>query len=355
MKNIIELNAELEKISKPEIYFQQDHQTFANHDTWVIEADVKYFSNWYKRITDKIDDIADLDSPRKVKFIKLFHQDVLQKYEDATRFNHENLEELKSTFSGQYSTPDSMKKPIKPCSELLHYGIEDWGNPNFLKFHNIIQLLGSIFYSEDYLVMEDPDFSLYEEKYQLEELLLEKIEMGELSIAEFESDAEKIEMLYSYVELSFYFENIKILLKNIAKYLDTYVNLIKKLENFQEDKLTLEEVFDNDPNNLKLEFSLNKMDVAFFYKTLFDAKIINLAKNGQKKKYTNLIKYIDSSNMYYIYNNKLDKIKNINKEFTKCQKVVQYKSQEMNLLELIISKFTKRKEELLAYKEEGEL
>lgn len=353
MKNIIDLNAEIEKISKPEIYFHKDYQTFSIFDTWVIEADSKYFSEWQKRIIEKINNIADLDSASKVKFIKVFHQDVLQKYKDITKFDNENLEELKSTFSGQYTTPNSMNKPKKSCSELSSYVKEDWYAPDFIRYHNTVQLLGTLFYSDDYfLALEDPEYTIYDIKCQLEELILEKIEMGELTIPEFESNREKIEVLYSFIELSFYFGNIKILLKNIAEHLDTYVNLIKKLENFEEDKLTLEDIYDNDPTNIKLEYRINKMQIAFFYKVLHDSGILFVDNKNQKLPYTNLKKYIDKANIYYLENKKVEKIVNINKEFSKI-KSNEYKNQEIKLLDLITSKLNTRKEALLADKEEG--
>ena len=352
MKNIIDLNAELEKLAKPEIYFHQDYQTFSLFGTWVVEADYKYFEDWQKRIIDKINNIADLDRPSKVKFIKVFHQDVLKKYSDINELNTESLEQLKSTFSGQYTTPDSVDKPKKKCSEFS-YEIESWNEYDFLEYHNIVYKLGVIFYCDDLELMADGEYSLTDEKYNIDELVLEKIQENELKLPVFESNEERIEMLYSYVHLSFCLDNIKTLLKNIAKHLDYLVNLIKKVENFEEDKLTLDEVYDNDPNNLKLEYKINKMDVALFYRVLHDIGIIHVDNKNQKHPYTNLKKYINNANMYYLENKKVDKVKNINKEFAKFLNDNKYEKHEIKLVELLIEKLKSRKEYIEANHEEG--
>ena len=81
MKNLIELNKEIEAIFNPEIYIFNEYRniTFSKH--WVndIYANQNYFHEWEERIINKINNTVDLDSPSKIKFIKVFHQDVLNK------------------------------------------------------------------------------------------------------------------------------------------------------------------------------------------------------------------------------------------------------------------------------------
>jgi hypothetical protein len=349
MKDIIDLNAEIERLARPEIIFHEGNQTFSLFGTWIIETDYKYFGAWEKRILDKINNIADLDSPSKVKFIKVFYQDVLKKYSKSNEFNSENLDELKSTFSRYSVTPESMGKPQKKCSDLSFVS-ESWNDKDFIRFHDSIYKLGKIFYEDDFDFTLDFDYSLLDEKNHLEELIFEKYEIEELNLQVFDfNKEEKLEMFYSYVQLSLCLDKIKTLLKNIVKHLNYLVNLIKKLESFEEDKLNIDDVFAADPTDIKLEFKINKLAVAMFYRNLHDMGIIHVDNKNQKTPFTNLKKYINEANIYYLDNNKVNKVKNINKEFSKIlnDKYKEYEKQELNLLDLLITNFEEKKAKLL--------
>lgn len=386
MKHLIDLNKEIEKIVNPEIYFHHDYQTFSFFETWVVEADYKYFNNWEERIKDKINHIADLDSPIKVKFIKIFHQDVLNKYNDIIKFDTENLESLKSLFSDKYYTPKSINPAKKKCKEFS-YNKDSISFISMDEYEYIVYKLGQIFISKDFIPLSDPELTLYDEKCHLEELILEEIEIKNGDIEKkkleakeadrdfFEKEGlkkeeiekklskiypvtkidieEELEKVYSYVHLSFCLDNTKTVLRNIIKHLDNLVNLIKKLENYKEDEFTLDDILINDPTDIKLEYKLSKMEVALFYRALHDTGIIDVNNQGQKFPYTNLKKYIDNSNMYYFDNIKINKVRDINKEFAKFSKDNKYEKHELKMLNLIIEKFNSRIEYIKANQEEG--
>lgn len=367
MKNIIDLNAEIEKISKPEVYFHKDYQTFSFFDNWVIEIDDEYFKKWEEKIKNKINHIADLESPIKVKFLKIFHQDVLEKYKDMIKHNTGDLEYLKSIIYGNGKIHKPLNKPEKTCKDISNdKNSLFYINP--VEYYNTVNKLATIFYDDgDYLILCDDDHTLEDEKCAIEDEIFKYFEDEIKKNDEIESHSnqfypftktntkdEQLEKAYSLVHLSSCLDKTRALLKKIIRYLDNLVNIIKKLENIEEDKYTIEDVFDSDPNNLKMEFKINKMDVALFYRALHDTGIIFVDNKNQKHQYTNLKKYIDNANMYYLENKKVDKVKNINKEFAKFLNSRKYKKHEINLLELLISKLEFRKEQILADKEVGD-
>ena len=382
MKNLIELNKEIEAIFNPEIYIFNEYRniTFSKH--WVndIYANQNYFHEWEERIINKINNTVDLDSPSKIKFIKVFHQDVLNKYSELSKIDYENLDFLKSFKQFPILFSNNLNRSKVECSEFYFH-------PDDFRYGDFLDLMARIFKIENFYYY-DGDYSPDSSKYILEDLIMNKLhnldevdEIGkaksklkEEDVTEFNIDEidetvldkideilfdDKVEVeveinrYYSYGFLSYCLENTRTLLKNIVKHLDDTVNFIKKLENYKEDEFTLDEVYDNDPNNLKLEFKINKMEVALFYRALHDTGLIDVNNQGQKYPYTNLKKYINSSNMYYLDNMKVDKVKNINKEFSKFLNDNKYEKQEIEVLELIISKFKNRKEEILASQEEG--
>ncbi|MBZ0328263.1 MAG: hypothetical protein K8F54_11700 [Altibacter sp.] len=338
MKNIFEINAEIEKITNPVIEYHHHYQNIMFFGDWVSEIDYTYFIKWQETIKKKINDIADLDSPSKVKFLKVFHQDVLQKYNEQLKLNFNELDTLKAKLKQKYVSEGFIRKPKKKSKEV-YYSPDSHDD-----FDYILTKMSEIFELEKFDIYNDDECGGPE---GLKDILQDEV----LSKLKVEDD--QLESLYSYVHLSVCLELTRDMLKNITQHLDSIVNYIKKLENFEEDKLTLDEVYDNDPNNLKLEFKINKLDVALFYRVFHDVGIIEVDNKNQKNPYTNLKKYIDSSNMYYMENKKVDKVKNINKEFSKFLNDNKYEKHEINLIELLISKLKSKKEEIEANSEEG--
>ncbi|SDB30507.1 hypothetical protein SAMN03097699_0607 [Flavobacteriaceae bacterium MAR_2010_188] len=336
MQNIIDLNSEIEKIAQPEIEFHQKFQNIRFDGNWVNELNYNHFEDWEKRIKDKINKIVDLESPSKVKFIKVFQQDVLQKYNDLLKVDYDNLETLKSIPRIIFMTDSIIKPPKTKVSEFYFSGdIMDGFEEILLKMAEIYKIESFDYYDGD----NHPD----SQKDILQDEILHRLNIED----------NQLDTIYSYVFLCFALKSTTKLLGGITKYLDYLVNLINKIENFEEDKLTLDEVYDNDPNNLKLEFKINKINVALFYRVFHDLGIFEVDNKNQKHPYSNLKNYINGSNMYYLENHKVEKIKNINKEFAKFLNDNKYEKHEINLIELLISKLKSRKEEIEANSEEG--
>jgi hypothetical protein len=354
MKNLIELNKEIETIFKPEIYIFNEYKNIMFNERWVNEIfdNKNYFYDWEQRIVNKINNTVDLDNSLKIKFIKVFHQDVLEKYNELSTIDYESLEYLK-TFKLSFL---NIKKPENFCSEF-------YSSSDDFEYGDFLEKMSRIFEIEDYNY-NDGEYDSEKAKDILEDEIMFKLHDGEKSIVVIEEieettylyqekDLAKIDSYYSYGFLSYCLENARTLLKNIVRHLDNLVNLIRKLENFEDDKLTLEDILVNDLTDIKLEYKLSKMEVALFYRALHDVQIINVNNQGQKHPYTNLKKYINSSNMYYFDNKKTDKVKNINKEFSKFLNDNKYEKQEIELLEFIMKKLNSRIEYINKNHEEG--
>ena len=400
MKNIIELNKEIEAIFNPEIYIFNEYRniTFRNH--WVNEIYDKenYFLDWEKEILNKIDNTIDLGNPLKIKFIKILHQDVLGKYSELSKINYEDLDYLKSfrQFPILFST--KLNRSKVECSEF--YSLHE--NKKYGEFLNKMARIFKIedyeFYDAEYdpesykdVLQDEIMFKLHDieelvyDKKDEDEILFDKkdedkdeidilMEMGEeihkemfgeeagIEVPEREEtifklknkeEEEEINRYYSYGFLSYCLENTRTLLKNIVKHLDNLVNLIRKLENFEDDKLTLDEILINDPTDIKLEYKLSKMEVALFYRALHDTGIIHVNNQGQKHPYTNLKSYIDNSNIYYLDKAKMSKVNDITRQFARFLNDNKYEKHELKMLNHIIEKFKSRIEYIKANQEEG--
>ncbi len=337
MKDIIELNTEIERIIKPIVEYDSSHNNISFFDKWVNEIDYTFFNKWENRIKDKISSIIDIDSPMRVKALKVFHQDILGKYKEQSKIDYNDLEVIKSTLS-YYSRNYSLEPPKYDCN-IFSYA-PDTG------FEDILHRMAEFANIDDFDYY-DGNHSPDEHKDMLEDEILFKLGFNK---NEPKIENREINKLYSYVFLSYSLESTREMLKNIAEFIDSYVNYIKKLENFEEDKFSFEEISDNDPTNLKLEFKINKFGVVFFYRALFESGIIDVDSKNQKFQDTNFIKYLDGANIYFL-NAKGEsiKVKGIGKEFSKVKKQLkgEYSRQEIELLDLIISKFTDRREKIL--------
>lgn len=341
MKDIVKLNSEIEKIYNPEIIFYENCNNILFNGYWVSEINYLDYSDWLKRIKKKILKIADLGNSNKIVYLKTFHQDILEKYNSLVQTNYEDLQDLLNRTKTEFLLPDSIKKP-KWTNRDGYRAKDDLNN----KFEIIMDKMAAFFQIEDwdtFTASQDLEYG----EWELEDLITDKLQIkNENSVNEFEK-------FYAYAHLSHCLDIHKQTLKAIVDYTDKVVQFIKKIENFEEDKLSLDIINDLDPNNLKLEFKINKMDVALFYRILHDVGIIYVDNKNQKHPYTNLKKYIDNSNMYYLENKKVDKVTKINKEFAKFLNDNRYEKHEKALIDLLISKLKSRKEEIEANYERG--
>jgi hypothetical protein len=363
MKNIIELNIEIENIFNPEIIYYHLCGNITVNQSWVNEIDSSYFNNSEERIKEKIDLIADLDSSGKINFLKLFHQDVLQKYKEQLKLNFSDLEYLKS-ITKIYISRIEGEEPKQKTTDIEF-------QRDFMYVY-VLEKLAKLFELEDF-DMYNGDF--LESKNIIDEMLLdiskkedlEKLvptvdEFGEENYfgldGYFDEDyglSAKESVLgryYSYAYTSLFLESNRDMLGRIAKYIEYLIVLVKKVENYGEE-LTFDEVYDNNPTNIKLEFKISKMDVAMFYRALHDEGIIFVDNKNQKHRYTNLKAYIDKSNMYYLDKQNVKKIDGITRQFARFQNDNVYDKNEIKLLNLLISKFETRIKRIKANSEEG--
>lgn len=337
MKNIIDLNSEIEKIVSPVIEYHHEHKNISFFGHWVNDMPESFFLNWEKNIKDKINLVADLGNPMKIQIIKVIHQDILGKYKEQLELDFGDLDVLKSKQHLYYRSKKLEAPKNKPKDFSFSFDSD---------FKDILESFASLNRIDNF----DPyggNNSPEGYKDELEDMILNKYGLINSTT---EIHNEKINQLYSFLFLSFCLESSRQMLKHIAEYLDSLVGLIKKAENFELDKYSFQEISDNDPTNLKLEYKINKLDVVFFYKTLFQAGILDVDSKNQNNSDTNLRKYIDNANIYFL-NAKGEsvKIKGITKEFSKITKALkgEYEHQEIKLLDLVITKFSDRKEKIL--------
>ncbi|WP_298367548.1 hypothetical protein [uncultured Lutibacter sp.] len=359
MKNIIELNIEIENIFNPDIiYYHLSGNTTVNQ-SWVNEIDSSYFNDYEERIKEKIDLIADLDSSGKINFLKLFHQDVLHKYKEQIKLNFSDLEYLKSITKIYIASVDYEEAKQKTS---------DIDFPRDDMYEAVLEKLAKLFELEDF-DMYNGDF--LESKNIIDEMLLDiskKEDLEKLAPTvdefglenyfgldgEFDEDyglSAKESLLgryYSYAYLSLFLESNKDMLGRIAEYIEYLIVLVKKVENYGEE-LTFEEVHNNNPNNLKLEFKINKKEIAMLFKNLSDFGYFHVDNTGFKHPHTQLKKYIANANMYFPHNGEIKLIKDIKKEYSKVygmEERVMHQNMEKEFLKDLIKKLTERIKEI---------
>lgn len=337
MKQIIDLNTEIEKLVNPDVEYYHQYQNIKFFDMWVNEVEVeKFFLAWRDNIIDKINSIADLESHMKVTLLKVLHQDVLKKYSECQKSDYNSFDALKTFFG--YHGHRSIEKPKTESKDFV-YTPDSYFNVLLEKFAHINEITNYDFYDENY----SPDAH----KDKLEDEVLHKLGLLEKNTNE---QNMALNELYSFVHLSLCLDWSCRVLKYVAKYLDSCINLINKAENFEADKYSFEEVSDNDPTNLKLEYKVNKLDVVFLYRALFESGVLDVDSKNQKYSDTNLRKYLDNANIYFLNGKGQSvKVKGISKEFSKVKNALpeEYGHQEIALLDLIIKKFTDRREKIL--------
>lgn len=357
MKNIIELNVEIEKIFNPEIIYQHLDGNITINQIWINEIGSHYFSDCEKQIKEKIDLIADLDSSGKINFLKLFHQDVLHKYKEQLTLNFSDLEYLKFITKIHIT---QAKHPKQKTSDI------DF--PRDDMYEAILEKLAKLFKLE-YFDMYNGDF--LESKNTMDEMLIDivkKEDLGKLVPTIDEFDLENFFGLdggfdedygltpresvlgryYSYAYLSLFLDSNRDMLGRIAEYIEYLIVLVKKVENYGEE-LTFEEVHNNNPNNVKFEFKISKKKIAMLFKNLKASGIFHVDKNGFNSEQTQLIKYIDNANMYFTHNGELKPVKGITKEFAKIygnEERIMHQDLEKKFLKGLIKELTERIKEI---------
>ena len=354
MKNILELNIEIEKMFNPEIIYYNLVGNIAVNQTWINEIDKSYFDVYEKHIKEKIDLIADLDSNGKINFLKIFHQDILQKYKEQLSLNFSDLEYLKSITKIYIR---SIEAPKEKTNEIS-FSADD------SQYEEILEKLAELFKIEDFNIYGDTH-GFFEYKNVMDEKLLDIVKNEDLGKlvptvddfglenlfgldGEFDEDyglspeEYVLGRYYSYAYLSLFLESNRSMLERLANYMEYLIVLVEKVEGYGKDKLTLEDINEGDPNKLKFELKLNKLEVSILFKNLSDFGYIEVDNRGQKHPFTQLKKYIDNANMYYLNEKgEAELINNISKEFSKVygkKERVMHIDREIKFLENLIIK-----------------
>ncbi len=336
MKHIIDLNSEIEKLVNPDVEYYHQYQNIKFFDMWVNDVEVDYFIKWKDEIIEKINSIADLESPMKVKLLKVLHQDVLKKYSERQNRNFISLDIIKS-FLG-YHSYRTVQKPKTEPKDFAYYP-----DSNFTELLEKFAFINGI---SDYDFYDD-NYSPDAHKDRLEDVVLDRQGLLEENLKE---QNIILNEFYSYVHLSVCLDWSFRVLKGVAQYLDSCIDLINKIENYEPDKFSFEEVSDNDPTNLKLQYNLSKLKVIQFYRALFEEGIIDVDSSNQKMTNTNLKLYIDNANIYYRNRTGvIMKVKDTRRQYSDItnDKKGDFKRQEAELLNLIIKKFTDRQKRIL--------
>ncbi|MCR8667937.1 hypothetical protein NO995_09610 [Aestuariibaculum sp. M13] len=334
MKKINDLYSEIELIINPEIEYYHELKNIKIHDKWINEIDYLFFNEWEEKLKTKINEITDLESPIKIKLAKVFHQELLTKYDDLLKLDYTNISYLKALPRNIFMNNFFMKRPISKCKDFY------FSPDNSDAYEEILTKMSEVYGFEDFFENFPQDtYSPEELKDILQDEILFKLNEKE----------ENLDMLYSYAYLSLFLENQRKMFGRITKYLDNLINFIKKLETFKEDDITLDEVLVNNPNNLKLEFKISKKEIAILFKNLSDCEIFHVDNTGFKHEHTQLKKYIDNANMYFSHNGELKPVKGINKEFAKIygtEERIMHRDFEKKFLKGLIKDLTKRIEEI---------
>ncbi len=113
-----------------------------------------------------------------------------------------------------------------------------------------------------------------------------------------------IKFYYCYGHISYVF-SIRV---------DIIDNLLIDVEKLNEtDNLSYME--ETSINPYSIEFNLKKMDIAFFFKILYEEGIIKTEGKNRRTQETHLKNYIDNANIFYLDDKKRVQVKKINKQF----------------------------------------
>jgi hypothetical protein len=346
MKNIIAINTEIEKICNPNIIFYEEYQNILVNGCWVTEIDEIIYTDTLKKIKKKITNLADLSNPNKLLYFKIFRQEILEIYKNLTSLNYDKLDVITSNLEYSNSFFYSNEVPKLTSREFI---INLIPIKNY-KFDDILDYTGILYNIDEWFTSEvrsgvDDDIDILE---YLEEKL------SPLIIGNQKDEDLKFEKHYSYAllgdQLMFYRELIRL----IAEHTEKIYLFINKIENKEESVLGLEDIYDNDPNNVKLEFKISKKEIAILFKNLYDFEIFHVDNKGFRDDYTQLKKYINNANMYFPRNGKLEPVKGITKEFSKVygkEERIMHQGFEKKFLKSLVVKLTERIKEIDSEKE----
>ncbi|MEM0519665.1 hypothetical protein [Aequorivita flava] len=326
MQKLAELNDLIDKSIALNITYNLSVENYRYNNEWVTDLQPNYFSKQIKKIEKLLDKNINYDENNHVKFLKLIYQDVIEAYKELTKFNYEDYSSL--DYSMHKWDAEIVFPKVAPLKDALILELPNPENQFGDRAEYILEIIKGFF---------DIDFdeSLNQEK--LNELLAKSYNIEE---SEFNT-------IYAKAHLSYVITLHHQLIKEIIYKLDSLLSVIQKLEDFSDDNKTdLDEIINN-PNGIKLEFAMTKKDIAIFFHSLHELKIIKTDTDNIHNSQTKLKAFIDNSNIYYKNNKNLTRVGNIKKQFTDLNNK-DINGDEVEFLENLIDKFESRLEEVKA-------
>lgn len=324
MQKLAELNAEISKSITLNVIFNESIDNFKYNNKWVTDLPPKHFAKRIKKIEKLLDKNIDFDNKNHVKFIKVLYQDVIKAYKEQTKFNYENYSSFNNKEQGwdvELNFPN-----LLPNKQAIELEVPKPSNQFDDKAEYIIEIIKGFFNIDSN--QEDAE-----------------LDLNEILIKNYNIDESELNSIYAKAHLSYVIYLHLDTIKEIAYKIDNLLSIVQKLEGFsQNTNFDLEKIITN-PKDVKLEFAMAKQDIAIFYHTLHELKIIKTDTENIHNSQTKLKSFINESNIYYKFKNELTRVGNIKKQFTDLNnKDVNHK--EIEFLETLISKFTTRLEEI---------
>jgi hypothetical protein len=299
-------------------------ENYRYNNKWVTDIQHNYFSKQLKKIEKLLDKSINYDENNHVKFLKVIYQDVIKTYKELTKFNYEDYSSL--DYSKHNWDAEIVSPKVAPLTDALILKLPNPTNQFDDRAEYILEIIKGFF-----------DIGFDES--------LKQEELNVLLVKNYNIEESELNSIYAKAHLSYIITLHIQMVKEIAYKLDSLLSVIQKLEDFSDDNKTeLDEIINN-PNGVKLEFAMSKKDIAIFFHSLHELKVIKTDTDNIHNSQTKLKAFINSSNIYYKHNNNLTRVGDIKKQFTALNNR-EVNDDEIELLENLIEKFESRLEEI---------
>jgi hypothetical protein len=322
MQKLAELNSEIENTISINAVYNESIENYSYNGFWVTELNSDYFEKKVKKIEKLLSKKIDYDNEKHIKYLKVIYKDVCRIYEEQSISNYYTLtsfELINNNWNVDLSFPN---KPPK------HYSF-NVSEPNPANgFDN----------RQEYLVEIIRGF------YSIKDKNISPDELKTILIDSYKVD--EIDLIFAKANFSYIIWLHQQMVSKIKNAIENIFSVIQKLESFSKptEENNLEEKTSSN-NTTKIEFAMKKKDIAIFFHTLHELKIVKTDTDNIHNSQTKLKDFIDNSNIYYSLNKNLTKVGNIKKQFTELNNK-EIDKQEIEFLNNIISKFETRLEEV---------
>lgn len=329
MKDILELNSEIEDFAIPKIIYNFSIRNYLFNKKWVNEIEPSEFIAKHEYINKLISEL-NFNTEQNIKFLKGINEIVISTINSITKNNNQFLEFDSSKWhhlSIENTSPKIL--PAHPCSEI--------DNTN-KAYPQIISRIFNYFEIDKETQELFSTNSINNSNKELNEFILKKNNI----------DKEELEEYYAKSYMSYVLTLYQESLYKIADYIlliERTINMKGKPDEFHKINEHKTENIDVDKNVLK--FNLSKNHIGHLFYNLYEIGIIAKDKTDIKDERTKLKNYIDSAKMFY-----LDKSSNYVRveRMTKAMKVDRNNSKsvqdEINFVESLVLKLNARLDNL---------